>query len=313
MKQYQKSWHTLELKIREINMASCFEDENENLCAQLVQQDKALENLKAEIEDCKKAKVEYLEIIMQLQSQGKFLKRSAQIPRLIQIEIKALNTLIANKDKDVKLLHMELAKQSNHDLGNVKVKNEETDLIATWKVLNSAVTDVQGKCDKVRQINACMNFEIKDQKLKAKEISDAFKVADLDLVIQESIMLKSKLNEEILNKKLAQKDTKIHKKQAKQQSNSNTTQLESLERPLKYLKRNKKQLLSTPYCQAYLRKLVLTLLETLLVKEKLVNNTIAQNVTLASRLETLTGVPEPYDPSDQVPVDSRKKDANPIA
>ena len=82
---------------------------------------------------------------------------------------------------------------------------------------------------------------------------------------------------------------------------------------MKYLKRNKKQLLSTPYCQAYLKKLVLTLLETLLVKEKLVNNTIAQNVTLATRLETLTGEPDPYDPNDQVPVDSRKKDVNPIA
>ena len=303
----------MESEIREINMAACFEDENENLCAQLVQQDKALENLKAEIEDGKKAKIEYLEIIMQLQSQGKFLKRSAQIPRLIQIEIEALNTLIANKDKDVKLLHMELAKQNSLDLEEVKVKNEETNLITTWQLLNSEVTNVQGNCDKIRQINACLNFEIEDLKSKAREISDTFKVTDLDLVIQESILLRSKLSEEILNKKLAQKDTKIHKKQAKQQSNSNTTQLESLERPLKYLKRNKKQLLSTPYCQAYLRKLVLTLLETLFVKEKLVNNTIAQNVTLATRLETLTGEPAPYDPNDQVLVDSRKKDVNPIA
>ena len=303
----------MELKIREINMASCFEDENENLCAQLVQQDNALENLKAEIEDGKKAKIEYLEIIMQLQSQGKFLKRSAQIPRLIRIEIEALNTLIANKNKDVKLLHMELAKQNSNNNEEVKVKTKETDLVATWQLLNSAVTNVQGNCDKIRQINACLNFEIEDLKLKAREISDTFKVTDLDLVIQESIWLKSKLSEEIMNKKLAQKDTKIHKKKAKQQSNSNTTQLESLERPLKYLKRNKKQLLSTPYCQAYLKKLVLTLLETLLVKEKLVNNTIAQNVTLATRLETLTGEPDPYDPNDQVPVDSRKKDVNPIA
>ena len=90
------------------------EDEKENLCAQLTQQDQALESIQNEIEECHRAKKEYLEIIIQMQSKGRYLKKQNQLynPKMIQIEIEALRASIKCKENDAKSLHLKMAKSN---------------------------------------------------------------------------------------------------------------------------------------------------------------------------------------------------------
>ena len=108
----------------------------------------------------------------------------------------------------------------------------------------------------------------------------------MDQLIQDSLQLKSKLNYEIQQNKKAHRETKNNKLSIRKSNIGNVATVDSLESPLRFLRQNKNL---SNYCQTYLRKLNLALLEILVVKEKMVKNTIKQNKALVSRIFELTG------------------------
>ena len=94
------------------------------------------------------------------------------------------------------------------------------------------------------------------------------------------------MNCELQKKKLAQTETKNCKTSVRQSNLRHVTTVESLNRPLLFLRQHKNM---SSHCQGYLRKLVLALLETLVIKEKLVKTMLEQNFTVTSRLVELAG------------------------
>ena len=127
---------------------------------------------------------------------------------------------------------------------------------------------------------------------------------DVDHLIQESLYLKSKMNCELQKKKLAQTDTKNCKTSVRQSNLRHVTTVESLNRPLLFLRQHKSM---SSQCQGYLRKLILALLETLVIKEKLVKTMLERNFTVTSRFVELAGGPLSGQEIDKLKENKRNK------
>ena len=322
------------------------EDEKENLFEQLAQQDRALEILQKDIAEYQKIKKEYLESIIQMQSKGRFLtKKQEQRPELIQIEIEALEESIKSKENDAKSLDLEMAKnhQGGPDLddhSNVvapqdsNIIREEMSNLKSLQLVIETMTDEEAK---LQEINTSLHMELNDLKTKASNLNkeifnittsnnsnntdggdkndDGYvkkssdqrrpvEVFDVDHLIQESLYLKSKMNCELQKKKLAQTDTKICKTSVRQSNLRHVTTVESLNRPLLFLRQHKSM---SSQCQGYLRKLILALLETLVIKEKLVKTMLERNFTVTSRFVELAGGPLSGHEIDKLKENKRNK------
>ena len=117
---------------------------------------------------------------------------------------------------------------------------------------------------------------------------------DVDQVVTDSMSLRDKLERAILDKRQVLTSVKKSKRKINKK-----TSLESLERPLRLLKHNKHVDFD---CQDYLRRLNLALLEDLIIREKMIDNVIKQNWTLAKRLVILTNESDPlqfYNPDEE--------------
>jgi len=322
------------------------EDEKENLFEQLAQQDRALETLQKDIAEYQKIKKEYLESIIQMQSKGRFLtKKQEQRPELIQIEIEALEESIKSKENDAKSLDLEMAKnhQGGPDLddhSNVvapqdsNIIREEMSNLKSLQLVIETMTDEEAK---LQEINTSLHMELNDLKTKASNLNkeifnittsnnnnntdggdkndDGYvkkssdqrrpvEVFDVDHLIQESLYLKSKMNCELQKKKLAQTDTKNCKTSVRQSNLRHVTTVESLNRPLLFLRQHKSM---SSQCQGYLRKLILALLETLVIKEKLVKTMLERNFTVTSRFVELAGGPLSGQEIDKLKENKRNK------
>ena len=247
-----------------------------------------------------------------MQSKGRFLtKKQDQRPELIQIEIEALEEAIKSKENDAKSLHLEMAKnQGGQDLDvqDSKSYREEMSNLRSLELVIETMTDEEAK---LQEINTSLHMELNQLKNQAsnlnkeifnitnnntdnddknndkKSASDCLELfLDVDDLIQESLYLKSKMNGELQKKKLAQTETKNCKTSVRHSNLRHVTTVESLNRPLLFLRQHKNM---SSHCQGYLRKLVLALLETLVIKEKLVKTMLEQNFTVTSRLVELAG------------------------
>ena len=214
---------------------------------------------------------------------------------------------IKSKENDAKSLHLEMAKNQGQDLDLVVQDSksyryrEEMSNLRSLELVIETMTDEEAK---LQEINTSLHLELNHLKNQASNLNkEIFNITsnntddknndkkssdhlDVDHLIQESLYLKSKMNCEIQKKKLAQTDTKNCKTSVRQSNLRHVTTVESLSRPLLFLRQHKNM---SSHCQGYLRKLVLALLETLVIKEKLVKTMLEQNFTVTSRLVELAG------------------------
>ena len=244
---------------------------------------KAVEAIKAEIEECKKSKTEYQEIIKQWHIKGIFLNEKVQ-SKYLAIENSVLTNQISDLNKDFVSLQSKQVKNGQlSSLPDSEKSPEEFELEETILAFQKALTD---KC-KIQWENEAIKSEIKS--LKNQVSRSRVQSVDVDDVIQDSLQLKAKLVQ-------ASCDTKVSLNEAHQSKKAVEPQkcltLNQIERPLKFLNRHPHL---SNQCQEYLRKMNVALLETLDIKEKLMNNGHKQNECLANRLADLIPNSTPND------------------
>lgn len=283
-------------------MAEADNSETEDLCDQLSRQNEALDQVKQEIKEWEKAKTEYQEIVIQMQNKGIFLgvggkqKSELRLKDLLKLEIEGLQLQIQALNKDVKSMNEKWKSQqqpySHQDnLIDDNGKNQEFDDL----VLLMAKAE-QDQCVLERE-NETLTEEIETLKTNLKSRTESLNF-DLDQLIQESLSIKQRLQKETQQTQEKFKDIKINKSKLK-----NTTTIDKLEMPLRFLRQNEDRRLKHLSLghEAYLRNLTLALLESMVVKDKLVRNYQAQNINLSLRLVDLTENKNPkdfYDPHE---------------
>ena len=281
------------------------EDEREDLLEQLARQDSALSQLRQEIRDAKKARDEFKEAVGQLQRRGQFLAQTSP-KNLIQLEVESLRRQIQQLDKDVQALtDLEVAEPEQEQ----EVEDDGEEVGQLIRGLDDLILDIA----KAKAENESIRSDIDQLKSKTSDMNSKLvdrSAIDLIQMLDESRLLKQKLDAETKATRSLLKEAKRSKRKARQSNQA--LGLEQMERPLKMLRQNKRL---SQECSSYLKHLSLALLEALKLKEKMVANSTRGNETLAKRLSSLTGEsPETfYDPKDQPDQDSFKLNTqNPV-
>jgi hypothetical protein len=253
------------------------DNEKEDLCDQLAQQDKALNGIKQEIKDYELAKKEYEELVIQMQKRSIFLKKTE--PTLLKLENEALRTQIKAIKNDTEAF--EYKQKVTEEEAPDQEDNDQLEYEALLTGISAVLLDISF----AESDNESIKEETEQLKEQASQINaqmtDKF---DVDQVIKETLALMAKLELEYKDKRDTLKDVKNTKKKARKSSRTQDT--DSLERPLRFLKQNRQL---SRHCSDFLRRMSLALFDTLILKERLLENCTKSNKTLANRLSALTG------------------------